>query len=70
MKSSRAFLGLAGASIALVGLVSLRTAGPGAVQIGDPTSYKFRDTPLNGMGVKSLDDLHGKPVLIDFWGVR
>lgn len=30
--------------------------------------YKFRDLPLNSMGVKSLADLRGKPILIDFWG--
>jgi hypothetical protein len=25
---------------------------------------------VNGMGLKSLDDLRGKPVLVDFWGTR
>jgi hypothetical protein len=30
--------------------------------------YKFRDPPLNSLGVKSLADLRGKPVVIDFWG--
>lgn len=30
--------------------------------------YKFRDAPLNSLGVKSLADLRGKPVVIDFWG--
>ena len=30
--------------------------------------YTFQSSPLNSMGLKSLADLRGKPVLIDFWG--
>ena len=30
--------------------------------------YKFREPPLNSLGLKSLGDLRGKPVVIDFWG--
>jgi len=30
--------------------------------------YSFREPPLNSLGIKSLADLRGKPVVIDFWG--
>ena len=33
-----------------------------------PVDYTFRELPLGSMGVKSLAELRGKPVLIDFWG--
>ena len=32
--------------------------------------YTFRTPPLNSMGVKTLADLRGRPVLIEFWGTR
>ena len=41
-------------------------AGPG----DKAKSYTFRAPPLNSLGVKSLAELRGKPVLIDFWGTR
>jgi hypothetical protein len=31
-------------------------------------NYSFREPPLNSLGVKSLAELRGKPVVIDFWG--
>ena len=37
---------------------------------GEGTRYAFRNPPVNSMGVKSMADLRGKPVLIDFWGTR
>ena len=30
--------------------------------------FAFRDEPVNARGFKSLADLRGKPVVIDFWG--
>jgi hypothetical protein len=33
-------------------------------------NYTFRTPPANSQGMKSLADLRGKPVLIDFWGTR
>jgi hypothetical protein len=32
--------------------------------------YTFREPPVNSLGIKSLAELRGKPVLIDFWGVN
>lgn len=43
---------------------------PEGVAIGEEVSYTFRDAPLGGMGVTSLSDLKGKPVLVEFWGTR
>ena len=54
-------------ALVLVGALGLIGTAP----IGsDGTSYRFREAPVNSMGVKSMADLRGKPVLIDFWGTR
>ena len=52
---------LLGASAALVG---------GKVEVGSTPSHIFRESPLNGMGVKSLDAYRGRPVLVEFWGTH
>ncbi|MBL8898837.1 MAG: hypothetical protein JNM84_14455 [Planctomycetes bacterium] len=54
----------------LAALALATTAGAQAVQVGDQPSFSFRSTPLQGQGVKSLQDLQGKPVLVEFWGTR
>ena len=38
--------------------------------VGKKPSYTFREAPVNAMGVKSLSDLRGKPVLVEFWGTK
>ena len=38
--------------------------------VGDTVEYKFRQAPVNALGVTSFADLRGKPVLVDFWGTR
>ena len=36
-----------------------------------PTAYyKFQKPPVNSMGITTLEELRGKPVIIDFWGTR
>ena len=40
------------------------------IQIGDLVDHTFSSPLHNGLGTHSLDDLRGKPVMIDFWGVR
>jgi hypothetical protein len=35
-----------------------------------PKKYSFRTPPVNSLGLKSLADLRGRPVLVDFWGTR
>lgn len=42
----------------------------GQVEVGKKTSHTFSTSPVNSMGVKSLKDLKGKPVLVEFWGTR
>lgn len=38
--------------------------------VGQRPSYTFKSEALGGAGVKSLADLAGKPVLVDFWGIN
>ncbi len=40
------------------------------VGVGAKPAYSFRESPTNSMGITSLEDLKGKPVLIEFWGTR
>jgi hypothetical protein len=56
----------AGFALAALGAVS---AAPGT-RGGESAGHTFRAPPVNSMGVKSLAELRGKPVLIDFWGTR
>lgn len=69
-----AFAGSAGAiALSLAFAAPARPGAPGAlgaIGIGDVAGYKFRESLVNGMGVTSLEDLRGKPVLFDFWGMR
>jgi hypothetical protein len=45
-------------------------ASSASAGVGDTPEYKFRKAPVNALGVTSLADLRGKPVLVDFWGTR
>jgi thiol-disulfide isomerase/thioredoxin len=42
----------------------------GSLELGSRPSYTFKSEALGAAGVKSLADLAGKPVLVDFWGVN
>jgi hypothetical protein len=56
---------------AIVALTVAATAAlPGGVKVGDSVQYQFRESPLNGGGLKSLQDLRGTPILIEFWGTH
>ena len=37
-------------------------------KVGDTMKYTFTQPLVNGQGVKSLADLAGRPVLVEFWG--
>jgi len=52
------------------GFASFAPATSSDVGVGDAPQYTWRTPLVNGMGVTSLDDLRGKPVLLDFWGVH
>jgi len=60
------FLALPLALVAFVGAARL-TSAAGWVA-ADTTDYTFRELPLGSMGVKTLSELRGKPIVIDFWG--
>ena len=60
-----------GAAALAAGLTMSLSASPlEGVEVGDPVAYSFRSPVVNGMGMKSLSDLRGKPVLVEFWGTR
>ena len=46
------------------------TSQGGVIDVGDTASFSFKGPLVNGMGLKSLGELRGKPVLVDFWGTR
>jgi thiol-disulfide isomerase/thioredoxin len=54
----------------LVSLLTLVAPGERAVQIGDVPSFTFQRAPRNGVLVRTLEDLRGKPALFEFWGPR
>ncbi|MBK7641941.1 MAG: hypothetical protein IPJ19_02650 [Planctomycetes bacterium] len=56
------------ALLCLTALASV--AQPGGVEIGETVQYKFRESPLGSGGLKSMDELHGTPVLVEFWGTH
>ena len=64
---------LATAALSLL-VPSLAAAGALApadvVEVGDSVSYTFRRPLVNGRGLKSLEELQGRPVFIEFWGTR
>jgi thiol-disulfide isomerase/thioredoxin len=40
------------------------------VEVGDTPKYAFQSAPRNGVLVKSVEDLRGRPALFEFWGTR
>jgi hypothetical protein len=54
--------------LALVLASALGTSSSAPVALGTEGDYSFRESPLNSLGVKSLAELRGKPIVIDFWG--
>jgi hypothetical protein len=57
---------VAAATVALTALAY----GQEAVKVGDHPKYQFTQPMVNGLGVKSLADLEGRPVLVEFWGTH
>ena len=60
--------------VAPFAFVAALTAVSAAAPLGGETkparAFSFREPPLNSLGVKSMEELRGKPVVIDFWGQR
>jgi hypothetical protein len=40
------------------------------VKVGSHPKYVFSNPMVNNLGVKSLADLEGRPVLVEFWGTH
>ena len=57
-------------SALLAATAAIAPAPVAGVKIGDIVNHQFRQAPLNAGSVKSLQDLRGTPVLIEFWGTR
>jgi hypothetical protein len=36
----------------------------------DGVAFKFSKPPVNSMGITGMEDLRGKPIVIDFWGTH
>ena len=54
----------------LAAALALAGAAQAQIKVGDLASHTFRSAPAGGLGVQSLQDLRGKPVLVEFWGTR
>lgn len=57
-------------SLLLAGAMLATAPISAQVKEGDTPEYSFRAPIQNGMGAKSLVDLRGKPVLVEFWGIN
>jgi len=62
-------LGLA-LALALPSVATSPAAGEGAPEIGSIVDHTFGKAPMNSGGLKTLAELRGRPVLIEFWGTR
>lgn len=55
-------------------LAALLVGGVAAAQsvakVGSKMSHTFQQPLQNSQGIKSLADLQGKPVVVEFWGTR
>ncbi len=63
---TRSLFATIAASVALTGAL----AAQGTASVGDTPTYTFRGEVLDGHGLESLEDLRGRPVLVDFWGTN
>ncbi|MFT5057887.1 MAG: hypothetical protein ACI87O_002829 [Planctomycetota bacterium] len=61
--------GLVAVALALP-LIAANFAQESNISEGSTPSYTFREAPTNAMGVKSLEAMRGKPVLVEFWGTK
>jgi thiol-disulfide isomerase/thioredoxin len=57
-------------SLVLCAALATPLSAQGVVEIGHAPSHSFREALIQGQGVKSLSDLRGKPVLVEFWGIN
>ncbi|HPF14791.1 MAG: hypothetical protein H6830_08575 [Planctomycetes bacterium] len=58
------------AGLLAVPLFAASVSPQGPITVGDTAAYTFRSEPVHAMGVKSLEAMRGKPVLVEFWGTH
>jgi hypothetical protein len=56
--------------VAVTAMIGSEPLDAATVEPGDRPEYTFKNPLENGMGVMSLQDLRGKPLLVEFWGHR
>lgn len=61
-----AFLPLAALALGAASVSWLAASQPS--QEGKKVDYTFQKHPVNSLGIRSMSELRGKPVLVDFWG--
>ncbi len=59
---------IAAATAALAAVVPAQPRGN--VSVGDKPAYTFSAPMVNGLGVKSLADFQGRPLMVEFWGTH
>jgi hypothetical protein len=55
-------------SLSALGVGALSLAALTPASEGKRVDYSFREAPINSLGIRSMADLRGKPVVIEFWG--
>lgn len=61
---------LAAAAVALIDGTARAQEQGKVAKVGEKMSYTFQQPMLNGQGVRSLADLAGRPVIVEFWGTH
>ena len=62
------FVWIASATAALAAVALAQEQG--VVKVGDAPKYTFNNPMVNGLGVKSLADFQGRPLMVEFWGTQ
>ena len=61
---------VANAAFAVALVASESASAQNVAKVGDHPTYSFSQPLVNGRGVKSLSDLQGRPVMVEFWGTH
>ena len=56
------------AALAATAALASQASAQSMAKVGEKMTYNFSQPMVNGQGVKSLADLGGRPVLVEFWG--
>lgn len=67
---SRVALGIAAIAVAFASAGTASAQQDRVAKVGAKMSYSWQKPLTNGQGVKSLADLKGRPVVVEFWGTH